>query len=360
MGTNLQSLKEKIKTEANRLGFSHIGFTDSDAPAHFNLFIDWINHGYAANMGYMSRPDTIAKRKDPTLILPGCKSIISLALPYTPSKVGDQKDHFPKIATYAVGVDYHNVIPDLLEKLVVFIKDEVHPFEIEHRVYTDTGPILEREVAQTAGLGWIGKNSCLIIPGTGSYFFLAEILLNFPFEADIIFEKDFCGNCTRCLDNCPTSCILPNRTIDANRCISYLTIENRGITPEELRPKIDGWVFGCDICQQVCPWNIKFSKDPDPNFFRPSDDIQNFNLDTELLLTKSQFKNKYSNSPISRAKHNGYKRNLLIAAGNHFRPELTSTIRAMMNNDENIELRELAAWVLEKSEVQKDCDAFLY
>lgn len=350
-GKSLQPLKEKIKTEAYHLGFSHIGFTNPNRQLHFDIFIDWINQGHSADMGYMSRADTVAKRKDPTLILSSCKSIISLAMPYTPSKLDNQNDNFPKIAAYAVGEDYHLIIPAQLEKLVDFIKNQVSTNEIEYRVYTDTGPILEREIAQNAGLGWIGKNSCLIIPGYGSFVFLAEILINLPFEADNVFEKDLCGTCTRCLVSCPTSCILPNRTIDSNRCISYLTIENRGDIPEEMRPKIDGWVFGCDICQQVCPWNVKFAKEPDLNFFKPSESIRNLDLTTELQLDKPEFKNKYSKSPISRAKYDGYKRNLLIAASNHYSPEMTSAIQAIMNNADNPELRKLAAWVLKNSNI---------
>ncbi|MBW6471519.1 MAG: tRNA epoxyqueuosine(34) reductase QueG [Anaerolineaceae bacterium] len=343
---DLQFLKDEIKTEAKSLGFSRIGFTNPDGPLHFDTFFDWINNGYAAEMEYLTRPDTIAKRKDPKLILPACKSIIVVAMPYTPSGFEKRDNKFPKIANYAIGDDYHIIIPKLLDKLIKFIVSKVNPVEVEYRVYTDTGPILEKELAQKAGLGWIGKNTCLIIPGKGSFFFLAEILINLPFDPDIKFEKDFCGNCTRCIDSCPTNCILQNRTIDANRCISYLTIENRGSIPEELRKKINGWIFGCDICQQVCPWNIKFSKEPDPNFFQTSESIKKFDIVSDLKIDKSEFKNKYLKSPIYRAKFVGYKRNLLVAAGNNFHPKLVEPIYNILNNDENPELQELAAWVL--------------
>ncbi len=178
------------------------------------------------------------------------------------------------------------------------------------------------------------------------FFFLAEILINLPFEPDIKFEKDFCGNCTRCIDSCPTNCILQNRTIDANRCISYLTIENRGMIPEELREKINGWIFGCDICQQVCPWNIKFSKEPDQNFFQTSENLKNFDIVSELKIDKFEFKKKYLKSPIYRAKYEGYKRNLLVAAGNNFQTKMVEPILRIMNNDENPELQDLATWVL--------------
>lgn len=342
----LQSIKDEIKTEAKSLGFSHIGFTNPESPLHFDTFLEWIHNGYAAEMEYLKRPDSIARRKDPKLILPACKSIIVVAMPYTPSGFEKRDNKFPKIANYAIGDDYHLIIPDLLEKLVKFIVSKVYPIEVEYRIYTDTGPILEKETAQKAGLGWIGKNTCLIIPETGSFFFLAEILINLPFDPDSIFEKDFCGNCTRCIDSCPTNCILPNRTIDANQCISYLTIENRSTISEDLRDKTDGWIFGCDICQQVCPWNIKFSKEPEPNFFQTSENIQKFDIVNELKLDKSEFKNKYSKSPIYRAKYDGYKRNLIIAAGNNLQPELIEPIHHIMNNDENPELQGLAAWVL--------------
>jgi len=343
---DLQSLKDEIKTEAKSLGFSHLGFTNPDRPLHFDTFLEWINNGFAAEMDYLKRPDSIARRKESKLILPACKSIIVVAMPYTPPGFEKRDNKFPKIANYAIGDDYHIIIPVLLEKLIKFIISKVYPVEVLYRIFTDTGPILEKEFAQKAGLGWIGKNTCLIIPGTGSFFFLAEILINLPFEPDIKFEKDYCGNCTRCIDSCPTNCILQNRTIDANRCISYLTIENRGSIPEELRKKINGWIFGCDICQQVCPWNIKFSKEPEPNFFQSSESIQKFNILTELKLDKSEFKNKYSKSAIYRAKYEGYKRNLLIAAGNNFNTELLEPIFYTLNNGENPDLQELANWVL--------------
>jgi epoxyqueuosine reductase len=343
---DLQSIKNEIKTEAYSLGFSHIGFTNPENPVHFDTFLEWINNGYAAEMDYLKRPDSIARRKDPKLILPVCESIIVVAMPYTPPGFEKRDNKYPKIANYAIGDDYHIIIPVLLEKLVNFIVSKVYPVEVEYRIYTDTGPIFEKEFAQKAGLGWIGKNSCLIIPEAGSFFFLAEILINLPFDPDSVFEKDFCGNCTRCIDSCPTNCILQNRTIDANRCISYLTIENRGSIPEELRKKINGWIFGCDICQQVCPWNIKFSKEPDPNFFQTSENVKKFDLVYELKIDKSEFKNKYLKSPIYRAKYQGYIRNLLVAAGNNFHTKMVEPILSIMNNDENPELQDLATWVL--------------
>ncbi len=347
---DLQSLKDEIKTEAKSLGFSHIGFTNPDGPLRFGSFLEWINNGYAAEMKYLTRPDSIAKRKDPRLILPACESIIVVAIPYTPPGLEKREISFPKIANYAIGDDYHIIIPKLLEKLMKYIISKVYPVEVEYKVCTDTGPILEKDLAQKAGLGWIGKNSCLIIPEAGSFCFLAEILLNLPFDPDSVFKNDFCGNCTRCIDSCPTNCIHPNRTIDANHCISYLTIENRSTIPEKIRARLNGWIFGCDICQQVCPWNKKYAKEPDPNYFQTSEFIQNFDFISELKIDKSEFKNKYSKSPLNRSKYEGYKRNLLIAAENNFNSEMIEPIRNILNNDENPELRELASWILKKKD----------
>ncbi len=346
---DLQKLKNDVKTEAFRLGFSHIGFTTPSPPSNAEILINWLDHGYAASMSYLERPDTIEKRLDPKLILPSCETIIVLALPYTPSHPYEDNFNNPKVASYAVGPDYHDVIPKLLEKLITRIKTEVYPEILDYRLYTDTGPILEREYASKAGLGWIGRNSCLINPHTGSFFFLAEILINIPFEPDDPFNQDFCGKCNKCVENCPTSCILPNRTIDSNRCISYLTIENKGEIPEKIRSELNGWVFGCDICQQVCPWNNRFSKEPDPNYFQPNEVINNLNIHDLLTVDQQEFKSIFAESPISRAKLYGLKRNLLVFSAFRFTEDLANPIRHLITQEENAELINLAQWVLEKN-----------
>lgn len=347
INTNFDQLKLAIKTEAISLGFSHIGFTTPAEPLHFEVFKRWIEKGYAADMQYLLRQDTIAKRKDPKLVLESVKSIIVLAIPYSPSNY--EEHEFPKIASYAVGDDYHLIIPPLMEKLVDFIKGEIGSWYLKYKIYTDTGPILEKDLAQRAGLGWIGKNSCLIIPGEGSYFLLAEILLNLEFEPDPIFSQDFCGQCTKCIESCPTKCILSNRTIDSNKCISYLTIENKKDIPIELRSKINGWIFGCDICQQVCPWNTRFAKEPEINYFQKSQNITSLNTNEELNIDKTSFRSKYTKSPIMRAKHEGFLRNLLIGMNNNFNEECATSINQFLENTQNSELKELAKWVLKKN-----------
>ncbi len=271
-------LKNNLKTEALNLGFTHIGMCDPNSPVSFPVFLDWIEKGYAAGMSYLSRRDTIEKREDPKLILPGVTSIIVLALPYSPPKSGNAFENRGKIASYALGEDYHVIIPDLLDKLMHWLSLQIPDFELDYRIYTDTGPVLERALAQKAGLGWIGKNSCLLIPGQGSFFFIGEIFINIPFPPDRPFLSDHCGNCRRCIENCPTNCINENRTLDANHCISYLTIENKDTIPVHDREAIGTWIFGCDVCQQVCPWNIRFSSEVTVSFFSPNPKLTDFDL----------------------------------------------------------------------------------
>lgn len=339
-----QLIKEMIKTEAYHLGFSHVGFTHPTKPPHFDQFLEWLDGGNAADMQYLSRPDTIAKRENPLLIQQNCKSIIVFALPYTPANL--IQNRVPKVASYAIGVDYHQIIPKLLESIIEKIKNLLTSKAIEYRIYTDTGPILEKDFAQKAGIGWIGKNSCLISPTQGSYFFLSEILINVEFEPDEPFRSDHCGSCTRCIDACPTNCILPNRTIDANNCISYLTIENRKLINHHQSEHIGIWLFGCDICQEICPWNIRFSQIPKINYFEFQNKLDTFNLINEFSLNKHQFKEKYKLSPILRAKYEGFMRNILIVMNNNFQEDFLKPIIEFIQQKDNDELVDLAKWVL--------------
>lgn len=306
--SNNTDLKQAIKTKARQLGFFLAGVTSSEPLENYNIFDEWLREGNHATMDYLASDRSRERRADPKQILPECKSILVLAMPYSPL-TNQEKDL--KIAAYALGDDYHDVIPPRLQQLVEFIEEQVgHP--VPNRYYTDTGPILERELAQRAGLGWVGKNSMLINPKAGSTFFIAEILLGIELEPDNPFPTDHCGTCTRCLDACPTQCILPNRTVDSRRCISYLTIENKGDIPEDLREPSGEWIFGCDICQEVCPWN-RFSLPADPAL-APSISLPV--LTDDLLLSSSEFNQRFKKSPIKRAKRRGYLRNLAAAIGN--------------------------------------------
>jgi epoxyqueuosine reductase len=216
---------------------------------------------------------------------------------------------------------------------------------IKNRWYTDTGPILERDLAQRAGLGWIGKNTCLIHPQHGSYFLLSEILLDLELEPDPPFVSDHCGTCTRCIEACPTDCILPDRTIDATRCISYLTIELKDDIPLELRDKLGDWVFGCDICQQVCPWN-RFAGEADPAFDSKTPPRS---LTEELTLTPQAFNQRFKRTPVKRAKRRGYLRNVAVALGNTGDMHALPVLQNVLNDEEPL-IREHAQWAIQQIE----------
>jgi len=343
------SLKQAIKDEAGRLGFSLAGFTTPEAPPHAAVFENWIAQGRHGAMQYLAREKSVASRADPRQVLPGCKSILVLASPYpNPNTVQPDPgaaDTHGRIAAYAWGQDYHLVLPERLRRLSAFIETQAG-VPVSSRWYTDTGPVLERDLAQRAGLGWIGKNTCLIHPRQGSYFLLAEIFLDLDIEPDPSFITDHCGTCTRCLQACPTQCILPDRTLDARRCISYLTIELKDDIPPDLRPLMGEWVFGCDVCQQVCPWN-RFARDQGEPAFDARPGIPLPVLSRELSLTPADFNRKFKASPVQRAKRRGYLRNVAVALGNRRdrrdRPALESALQ-----DAEPLVREHAAWAIEQ------------
>ncbi len=347
----LQDLKEKIKFKSRQLGFILAGVTTPDPPPHFSIFEHWLAQGYHGTMDYLANDRSRTRRADPRQILPECKSILVLATPYpSPSGRGmseGQGEEEIRIASYAQGEDYHDTLPPRMKELIQFIEEQVG-HSVINRWYTDTGPILERDLAQRAGIGWIGKNTCLINPKKGSYFLLSEILLDLELEPDAPFVTDHCGTCARCIEACPTDCILPNRTIDATRCISYLTIELKEDIPIELREKIGNWVFGCDICQDVCPWN-RFAPEGDPTFEPdPSSTLRTHNtLTEELALTPQTFNGRFKGSPVKRAKRRGYLRNVAVALGNtgnmHALPVLQNAL-----NDEEPMIREHAQWAIDR------------
>jgi len=338
----LNDLKQAIKDKTRQLGFALAGVTSSEPPAHFNIFEEWLDQNMHGTMQYLADERNRIRRTDPKQILSECKSILVLAIPYSP--LPKQKLTEPWIASYATGDDYHDILPQRLRAIVSFIEEQLG-HSIPNRYYTDTGPILEREFAQRAGLGWIGKNSMLINPRTGSTFFLAEILLGIELEPDKPFNTDHCGTCTRCITACPTQCILPNRTLDARRCISYLTIENKDEIPEDLRPQMQNWVFGCDICQQVCPWN-RFSPPADPVFEAK---IPLPVLTSDLLLTPVDFNQRFKSSPVRRAKRRGYLRNLAVAIGNRQDKRDVPILKRVMQ-DEDLLVKEYVKWAMGKTE----------
>ena len=347
--------KEAIKSEAQRLGFQLVGITSPDPPDHIDVFERWLALGRHGEMGYLATERSRQRRADPLQILPECRSILVLgmrypkpgSIPYDREKAGSLSG---RTASYAWGDDYHDVLPERLESLVGYI-EALFGGPVPNRWYTDTGPVLERDMAQRAGLGWIGKNTCLIHPGLGSYFLLAEILLGVELEPDPPMGTDHCGSCTRCLDACPTACILPDRTIDARRCISYLTIELKGSIPVELRPQLGEWVFGCDICQEVCPWNIRFAQDEGGQVFAPRPGHPEPDLITELTLSPEDFNRRFNGSPVKRARRRGYLRNITVVLANQayrtpYRTEAVQALHKSLLYDQDAMVRGHAAWAL--------------
>jgi epoxyqueuosine reductase len=339
----IHDLKQTIKDKARQLGFVLAGVTTPEPPPHYSTFENWLTQGRHGAMHYLAEERARGRRADPRVILPECKSILVLATPYSrPASeekgIGDQG----QVAAYAWGDDYHDVLPIRMKELVQFIEEQAGG-PVRNRWYTDTGPLLERDLAQRAGIGWIGKNTCLIHPKHGSYFLLSEVLLDLELEPDPPFVSDHCGTCRRCIEACPTDCILPDRTLDATRCISYLTIELKEDIPSELRAKMGNWVFGCDICQQVCPWN-RFAGEGDPAF---GDKNPLHALTEELALSAQEFNGRFQRSPVKRAKRRGYLRNAAVALGNtgdrHVLPVLQNAL-----NDEEPLVREHAKWAIEK------------
>jgi epoxyqueuosine reductase len=345
------TLTEVFKEEARRLGFELAGVTTANPPLHWPVFQAWLEAGCHGEMAYLANERSRTRRADPRRILPECQSILVLGTRYPAPLFDGEMDEGKltgRVAAYACGKDYHDVLVPRLEALVNFAERQMGR-PISNRFYTDTGPLLERDLAQRAGLGWIGKNTCLIHPRMGSYFFLAEILLGIDLEPDSPFITDHCGTCTRCLEACPTGCIGPNRTIDARRCISYLSIELKRAIPRGLRPFLGNWVFGCDICQQVCPWNRRFAVSQADPVFSSGAGRQQPDLLEEISLSLEDFSVKFKGSPLKRAKRRAYLRNVAVALGNHIAQGNRSAIPALVNtllNDPDALVRQHAVWAL--------------
>ncbi|OGO18542.1 MAG: tRNA epoxyqueuosine(34) reductase QueG [Chloroflexi bacterium RBG_16_48_8] len=346
MSLQKSELAQQIKQEARRLGFDLVGVTSADPPPHIDVFQRWLDADRHGEMGYLAKESAVRRRANPLEILPECKSVLVIAMNYLSNKPV-AKPMIPQIAAYALGEDYHDVIAWRLEELMRYITRLVG-FSVPHRIYSDTGPLLERELAQRSGLGWIGKNTCLIHPQIGSYLFLGEILLDLELEIDAPFEKDLCGSCTRCVDACPTGCILPDRTLDARRCISYLTIELKAAIPPDLRSLIGDWIFGCDICQQVCPWNIRFAQIASEPAFQPLPFLKELSITDVLELTQEDFHKHFRMSPFKRAKWAGILRNTTIAAGNHGGTEVVPPLANLLKDHPDPMVRSHAAWALGK------------
>ena len=339
-----KTLTTRIKSEAQRLGFSLVGVTTPDPPDHIDFFNDWLAAGYLASMDWIGTERSRQRRSNPRKILPDCQSILVLGTPY-PAPKGNLRGG--NIASYALNQDYHDVLGKRLQQLVEKIEEWVGE-PVPNRWYVDTGPLLEKELAMRAGLGWIGKNTLLINKDYGSYFFLGEILLGIELITDLPNTEVFCGDCTRCLDTCPTGALLGPYTLDANRCISYLTIEHREDISQELRSKMGDWIFGCDICQTVCPWNKPGSESPDIlEELLPREDLLKIDLGREIRLSQEEFSIRFKGSPIKRAKRRGYLRNAAIALGNLGEEDAISVLEEALQDPESL-VRSHVSWAINK------------
>lgn len=293
-----------IKSESKRLGFDYCGiskadFLEEEAPRLEN----WLNHNRQGQMSYMQ--NYFDKRLDPRLLVPGAKSVVSLLLNYYPSETQTDTTA-PKISKYAYGKDYHFVIKEKLNLLLEFIKENIG--EVDGRVFVDSAPVMDKAWAKKSGLGWIGKNSNLINKSSGSFYFIAELIIDLELQYDNAI-KDYCGTCTRCIDACPTEAIIAPYVVDGSKCISYFTIELKENIPTDYKGKFDNWMFGCDVCQDVCPWN-SFSKPTQEPHFQPNNELLGITRQEWQELTEETFKRVFKDSPVKRTKFNGLKRNI--------------------------------------------------
>lgn len=292
-----------IKEEAARLGFSFCGiskaaFLEQEAPRLEN----WLNQNMHGQMGYMA--NHFDMRLDPRLLVPGAKSVVSLMLNYYPEK--QQDEGLPKISKYAYGEDYHKVIKRKLKEFINTLREKIG--DVNGRAFVDSAPVLDRAWAKNSGLGWIGKNGNLINKGAGSFFFLAELIIDLELDYDGPV-KDYCGSCTRCLDACPTDAIVEPFVVDGSKCISYYTIELRDAIPQSEKGKFENWAFGCDICQDVCPWN-RFAKPTQVTEFTPNEEGLKLTMQDWDEMTEEVFGRVFTKSALKRAGFNGLKKNI--------------------------------------------------
>jgi len=337
---NPRSLSETIKAYAKALGFDLVGIAPLKPPAHADFYAEWLKRGYAGEMAYLTRNQ--GRRQHPEEAMPWAKSVISVAMNYyAPFEEPREKGTRGWLSRYAWGEDYHEVLKERLLTLLELIRQEAP--HVQGKAFVDISPILEREFAAQAGVGWVGKNTNVISPELGSFLFLGELFLDVELEYDRpIF--DHCGECTLCLKACPTDAFVGPYTLDARRCISYLTIELRGSIPLELRPLLGEQIFGCDICQEVCPYNRK----PIPTneeAFQPRDGLSAPELTPLLALSEEEFRERFKGSPVKRAKRRGLARNVAVALGNLRCEEAVPALAHALKDPEAL-VRAHVAWAL--------------
>jgi len=340
------TLTERIKSRAYDLGFDLIGVAPAGRAARADAYVRWVSAGYAGEMAYMARD--AARRQDVRATAPQARSVVVVGLSHYTFDLPDEIRRDPSrglIARYAWGRDYHDVMTQRLRELLAFIRTEAGR-ELQARIYVDTGPVLERDFAEQAGLGFIGKNTCLIHPSTGSWLFLGEIVLDLELDYDAPITHIGCGSCTRCLTACPTDAFVAPYVLDARLCISYLTIELKGNIPRELRPLLGNRIFGCDDCQDVCPWPRRFARPATERAFYPVAIDQAAPRLLDLIgLKPEQFSARFKGTPIMRARRRGLLRNVAVALGNWGDESAVPALASALDDGEPL-VRAHAAWAL--------------
>jgi epoxyqueuosine reductase len=340
-------LVAELRAEALRLGFSRVGIAAAGAPPRHDRFRAWLDRGYAGAMeSWLRRHEPL--RADPGLLLPGARSVVMLATDYS-SAAADETTSTSgrgrgRVSRYAWGDDYHDLLRERVNALGSWLKRRIAGCAT--RGLVDSAPLAERDFGWLGGLGWFGKNTMLIHPGAGSFFFLTALLTDLDLPADEPIQVDHCGTCTACLDACPTGALVEPRVLDARACISTLTIEDRGPVPVELRTGMGTWVFGCDICQEVCPWNRHAPVSDEPAF-APRGGATTLSLAEMLLLDDAGFRERFQGSPILRAKRSGLARSAAIALGNHPDPAAAAALETALRDPDPV-VREAATWALER------------
>ena len=347
----MYDISSLIKAEAARLGFSFINFTNASQSPHYPQYIEWLSSGYSGELSYLTSEKTVKSRENPETLLDNATSIIVVGLPYKPLTAqlpNTSTDNSPQglIASYAAHEDYHSVLKNRIRQFINTIRAS-SGLDFKSRIFVDSAPLMEKDSAYMAGAGWIGRNSLLITPDNGSFQVIGCILTDLNLPTQEPFTQDLCGNCRRCIQACPTGCITPNHSIDAGKCIAYLTIEYKGVIPRDLRSRMGKWVFGCDICQNICPINKKLLKNrPAFNDALSLRVAPAVDLLKEIELTSEEFEEKYRNTSVLRATYEGFKRNLIIAMGNSGSYACVQPLTKIILQESSWLLRLHAVWAL--------------
>lgn len=341
----METLTQELKSVAVERGFVLSGVAPAARPERYTALIDWLEAGYAGQMHYLE--SRRAAYASPTSILDGCSTLLMLAYPYQTHASREPAAGGGRVARYAWGEpDYHEHVFDQLKALRTWLLQRVPTAQV--RGVVDTAPLLEREFAEAAGLGWVGKNTLLLNRQWGSYFFLAALLTDLPLTVDPPQEKGYCGTCRACLDACPTSAFPRPYVLDARRCISYLTIEHRGDIDPALAEQMGSWMFGCDICQEVCPWNRRALTSPDA-IPEPMTGLTPADLVATLQLNEEDFRSRYRQTPLWRAKRRGVLRNACLVLGNQRHAPAVSALRVLLTDSEPV-IQHAAQWALDRIE----------